>query len=117
MFVVASIVGGAVLEAAKLVLGTDWLLITVAFYRNEFIRGSVLIGAYVLPIFVSYIGLYLANRIFIRVYGASHLEQAKYSLLRRLIDAALRKHTFPHDPQDLVDEEAWSQLRQYWRRV
>jgi hypothetical protein len=55
------------------------------------------------------------NRLFIRLFDFSELNQLRKTILNRLIQAEIRRHGIEAKPTDLTDEAAWVAVKKYWR--
>ena len=69
----------------------------------------------ILPLLVAYELGYLVNRLLIRAFAAQELRLAQKRILERLVDACLSELPVLYDPTDLIEEEARTAFRRYWR--
>ena len=74
-----------------------------------------LILAYVLEVFSFYLIFYMLNRLFIRLFDSQELDQLQKTILRSLIEAAIRGDVIEARPTDLTEEAAWRATKEYWR--
>ncbi len=74
-----------------------------------------LILAYVLVVLVFYLIFYMLNRLFVRLFDSSELNQLQKTILRRLVEAAIRGDVIEANPSDLTEEAAWIAVKKHWR--
>jgi hypothetical protein len=82
------------------------------FGKHQFL---VLLVVFILPILVSYIVLYLVNRLLIWFFGAEDLQDRRRKLLVSLIDAHIFQRQVFYRDDDLLDEYAWTSIKLLWR--
>lgn len=75
----------------------------------------LLVLAYLLPPLVFYTGLYWLNGLLVRLFGRTELNERKKTILKTLIEATLSGQPLSADPNDLLEEVAWTSLNKYWR--
>ena len=74
-----------------------------------------LILANVLLVLVFYLTFYMVNRLFIRLFDSTELNQLQKIILRRLVEAAIRGDVIEANPSDLTEEAAWIATKKHWR--
>src|SRR2546422_3781531 len=63
--------------------------------------------ANLLLILVFYLTFYMLNRLFIRLFDSSELNQLQKTILKKLVEAAIRGDVIEARPTDLTEEAAW----------
>jgi hypothetical protein len=74
-----------------------------------------LILAYLLPPLAFYLSLYLLNRLLIRLFAESDFNAKRRQIVKRLVEARLCGEAADVDPSDLLEEYAWTSVKECWR--
>jgi len=71
--------------------------------------------SYLLPPLVCYLAIYSLNALLVRLLGKTRLAEQQKAILRKLVHAVLSKQAVDADPNDLVEQVAWTSLKKFWR--
>jgi hypothetical protein len=76
---------------------------------------AFLFFTYLLPPLIFYSAMYCLNTLLVRLFGEIALNEQRKVILKRLVEASLSSQVLNPDPGDLVEEVAWTSLKEYWR--
>jgi len=115
LFVVSAVFGAAATTAIfeARTLEPLWM---ASHYRSAASYYAVLASVSILPSIICYIVACWINRIFIRLFGGAELADLERQILRGLIRAGSTGEGITRAPANLLEEEAWTRLRRYWKR-